>query len=421
MALIRPLLALALLAAASSLARCSCEEPPPPPPPIGDGDPVDPPDAGDVYKNDAGPVVCTDDENEDNDVRGEAVAVTSADALNGTVCGEDDDWYSVLSSPGCTVFAQVENEQGPEGTNGDVDMLMFDPDGQLVGASNTPGAGETLAVEAAKDGAYAVRLRAGSRDIAPYSLTLTSTCAADLTCPEDDRLEDNDSAASPAQLAEGAVHDGIVCGADEDWFFVPVTIGCIADARLSFSDAIADIDLELYRGDGTTRVAASAGSGDTENITRVVTEGGMRYKVFRFGGADANTYRFLVNEICPGTIACPSDDPFEPNDDKDAARQLFSGLDEAIGVICGDDDFYKVSPTAGCNLHATLTFEHDEGDLDLFLQKKSDGSELASSRGTTDVETIDFTPNNGDALVFKVAGFSGATNVYRLHVETICP
>ncbi len=397
---------------------CDCGAPVDgPPPPIGAGTPIGPPDAGDIYEVDAGPKVCDEDAFEDNDARADAAPVTGADPVEGRCCGGDDDWFSVESHPGCDVDARMS-----EGDGGDVDLLLFDPDGQLVGSSGTAAGDEAIHVPTQTDGAYALRLRCGSRDDVAYQLTLTSTCAADLVCPADDPLEDNDSAAQPAGLDEGVTTQGILCGPDEDWFQSPVSLGCIADARLDFSDAQGDIDLELYAGDGVTRIATSNGTGDEERLLKVVTQGGMRYRAFLFNAAadEQNTYRFIVKQICSGELACPSDDPFEPNDARADAVALFAADDEAVGVICNNDDFYSLAPQSGCTVHATLSLVSAEGDLDLELQK-ADGSRIDISQGTGDTESIDFTSPDGARVVLRVLGFNAASNHYRLHVSQDCP
>ena len=339
--------------------------------------------------------------------------------MTGRSCGGDDDWYSVASHLGCDVDAHLVQGDG----TGDIDLLLFDPDGQLIGSSSGPGAEEAVHVPAQKDGAYALRLRSGSRDDVPYTLALTSTCTADLTCPADDAHEQNDNPTQPAHITAGVPTQGVLCGLDEDWYLAPVTLGCIADARVDFTHANGDIDFEMYLGDGVTRVGNSNGTSNQERVTKVVTEGGMALRVFFFSANDTeqNTYRVVVDEICQGQIACPSDDPFEPNDTKDTATRLFATKDEAIGVVCGDDDFYDMFPQQGCTLHATLSFVNANGDLDLELQKGDDGSQLALSNGTTDSEQIDFAVPDNARLVLKVVGFSSSTNSYRLHVEQTCP
>ena len=396
-------------------ARCSCEpEVVPDAGHIGEGPPIEEPDAGDPYQRDAGPVVCEEDEHEDNDARAAAAALASGTTAQGRFCGGDDDWYATTVAAGCNVLAELTFE--PSG--GDLDMLMFDPDGQLVASASGLEDHEALNVAAAAAGTYAVRLRGGDRDDIAYSITLTASCPQDLACPADDAHEDNDDAASAAELFKGVSLDGMLCGTDQDWYSVPVAVGCIADAQLSFTDADGDIDIELRRADGSTVQSSSRGVTDTERITRTVVEGGMSYRVY-FGVSDpANVYRFVVSEIC--AVACPTDDPFEPNDTRTQAPDLQARLDEVVGAVCADDDFFDTVPVANCPLHVGLTFDDTRGDLDLELQDTA-GAVLASSRGTGNTEQLDFTSTNGARVVLRVFGFGGASTTYRLQLATVCP
>src|SRR6184192_3051985 len=113
---------------------------------------------------------------------------------------------------------------------------------------------------AVKDGAYAVRVRAGERDDVPYQMTLTATCATDLVCPADDAHEPNDGPGQLARLTTGVAAEGILCGVNEDWYLVPVTQGCIADNRVDFDTTQGDIDVELRLADGVTTVGFSDGT-----------------------------------------------------------------------------------------------------------------------------------------------------------------
>jgi hypothetical protein len=253
---------------------------------------------------------------------------------------------------------------------------------------------------------------------------MTSTCASDLTCPADDAHEPNDGPTQLASMASNVPLEGVLCGQNEDWYLVPVSLGCIADSKLDFDTTIADLDLEMYRADGVSRVAVSDGVTDEERIKKVVTEGGMMLRVHFFNGDrnSANSYHLVSNEICLGAIGCPSDDPFEPNNDTSSATELFAPLDEAIGAICGNDDFYFATLNNGCTFNATLSFTNAEGDLDLELDDES-GNQLAISQGSTDTEQISFVATSDLQLVYvRVFGFSGASNTYRLHVDqTSCP
>ncbi|OGQ18736.1 MAG: hypothetical protein A2138_03980 [Deltaproteobacteria bacterium RBG_16_71_12] len=398
-----------------ALARCSCEpEPLVDAGHIGEGPPVEEPDAGDPYTRDAGPVVCEEDANEDNDARDDATVVASGSATVGRYCGEDDDWYALDVDQGCNVLVELSFDA----SGGDLDLLLFDPDGQLIGNAGGLEDHEALNVAATATGRYAVRLRGGTRDDVGYIVTMSASCLQSLTCPADDDHEDNDDATTPAALIEGVSIDAIACGTDQDWYQVPVALGCIADARLSFVDAAGDVDIELRRADGTTVQGASRGVTDSERITKVVVEGGMSYRVY-FGVADPeNTYRLVVDEVC--AVACPTDDPWEPNDARSGAPDLKAALDEVVGVVCADDDFFDTVPQTDCPMHVSLSFDDAYGDLDLELQDTA-GAELASSRGTTNTEELDFTSTNGSRVVLRVFGFGGATATYRLRLESSCP
>lgn len=401
--------------AVGALARCSCE-----PAPvvdagrIGEGPPIEDPDAGDPYTRDAGPVECDEDANEDNDARASALVLGSGAATAGRYCGGDDDWYALDVDQACNVLVELSFDS----SGGDLDLLLFDPDGQLIGNAAGLEDHEAVNVAATATGRYAVRLRGGTRDDIGYTVTMTASCPQSLACPADDEHEDNDDAAAPAELLEGVSIDAMVCGTDQDWYQVPVALGCIADARLSFVDADGDVDIELRRADGTTVQGSSRGVTDSERITKVVVEGGMSYRVY-FGVSDPdNVYRLVVDEVC--AVACPTDDPWEPNDSSDQAPDLKAALDEVVGAVCADDDFFDTSPQSGCTLQASLTFDDAHGDLDLELQDTS-GVVVAASRGTTNAEQLDFTAASGARVVVRVFGFGGATATYRLRLSSTCP
>jgi hypothetical protein len=415
---------LALLLILIAVSSCICGEEDPPSPivdagVIGDGDPVDP-DAGPPLTQDAGPVVCEEDAYEDNDARQDAVVLAQQAAVTAMFCGEDDDWFAVQAQAGCAVAVRVVFN--PD--DGDLDVLLYDPSGALVASGQTLGDEENLNIVASSAGAYAARVRGSDRDIIPYALTITATCPEDLSCPDDDALEDNDNASSTSALASGVAADAIACPSDEDFYAVPVDVGCIADLSVNFTDADGDIDVELRRADGTV-AGASRTVTDNERVLKVVTAPGMNVRVVLFGSdTDGNAYRIRADEICEGALACPADDPFEPNDTKEEAIELDDVSDQALGVICGEDeDFFDVFPQSNCTLTADLALDTAEGDLDLQLME-ANGTVITNSTTTSNAEHIDYLAPDGGRVVFRVHSFSnptGAAQGYRLTLATTCP
>ncbi len=330
---------------------------------IGDGDPIVN-DGGPVDTRDAGPVVCDDDTLEDNDTRTDAVVLQSGTAASAVFCGGDDDWFSLNVAVGCSIAVALRFGASPDA--GDLDVLLFAPDGALAGSAQTTGPQENLNVVATRAGAYAARVRGGDRDALDYTITLTNTCSSDLSCPADDIYENNDTAIDATAIDTAVSVDAIACPSDVDVFGVPVTVGCIADSVVTFVDVDGDIDLELLRADGTV-LGSSRGVTDQERIVKVVSEVNMTQRVSLFGNdPSGNSYRIRTREVCDSALSCPSDDPFEPNDDSGAATRLESGGDGALGVLCGvNEDLYA---THGRHLaFAPQEVDHEQGKRSQFV------------------------------------------------------
>ncbi|NEQ71652.1 MAG: peroxiredoxin [Okeania sp. SIO2C9] len=92
-------------------------------------------------------------------------------------------------------------------------------------------------------------------------------------------------------------------------------------------------------------------------------------------------------------------------------QTLLSDID-GLGIAL-DDDFYKIKATKGSlDIFVELTFNHNEGNLDLFLFD-SKRNEIASSDSLDDNEIIDFTVDKAGTYYIQVTSgdgtFSGNT------------
>jgi hypothetical protein len=383
------------------------------------------------------PPPCVDDDLEDNDTTATATAIAPGDTA-ARFCGGDDDWYGLDVADGCAVSALVElvNDVAGEGEGegegeaaslADLDLVVVNLDGgALVGAGTGVGPREALNVRVPAAGRYGVRVRGGANDDTAYRLTVGVSCGTDIVCPADDVAEDNDSADSASSsLVRGVPIDGAACGNDADFYRLPVQAGCMADVQATFAHARGDIDLQMVSiADPQTVLASSASTNNVERIVRVVDPGAVVARAFLFGGADVNAgnaYRITVDEICLGDLTCPGDDPFENNDTRQSAATLGTN-DEILGAACGvDDDFFSVTPQAGCTTTFTASFRNVDGDIDLQLQNAS-GAVIGSSLSVTDTETIAHVAQNATKVVVRVfGGVSGAQNRYRLNTRTVCP
>ena len=124
-----------------------------------------------------------------------------------------------------------------------------------------------------------------------------------------------------------------------------------------------------------------------------------------------------VTAACSAIGVCV-DDAREENDDRTMATVYSSPITN--GVICsGDSDWYRIDATTGTRVDVTLDgFSHAVGDLDLQLVSSA-GAIVASSAGTTNVETAGLCMASSGALYARVFGYGGASSPsYALNVAT---
>ena len=125
-----------------------------------------------------------------------------------------------------------------------------------------------------------------------------------------------------------------------------------------------------------------------------------------------------ASAACSSTGVC-TDDAREENDDRTTATVYSTAITN--GVICpGDSDWYRINATTGTRVDVTLDgFRHSAGDLDLQLVS-STGAIVASSAGTTDVETAGLCVAAAGALYARVFGYAtAAAPSYGLRVATM--
>jgi len=104
--------------------------------------------------------------------------------------------------------------------------------------------------------------------VAGYTANTSGQCLlSGLACPADDAYEQNDTPATAAGITAGTRIDAIVCGADQDWYQVPVAVGCTAVARLYFSFAQGNLGVALIDPSG----AVITDSGQDNEVVSVTT------------------------------------------------------------------------------------------------------------------------------------------------------
>lgn len=381
------------------------------PPPRPDAGPDD--DAGP-----GGPALCPPDDGfEDNDDRASAAPLVNGQEVEAIFCGGEDDWFALDVGAGCQLEARLRLDP----RLGDLDLSLYAPDGTLVGASSTTGDRELVSVTTQQAGVYGARVRGGQGTKAQYRVRMTATCASELSCPADDFFEENDTQETARALSEGTPAVGIACPDDDDWFSFPTPPGCVAVAELDFvHSSEGDLDLRFVRPDGTNGAYSLTVTDDERAVESGTSEGPLAVRVYGVAG-DTNTYRLVLDRVCETDLACPADDPFEPNDARADAARLHPPADVPATACGADEDWYRISVSAGCTLDVVATFSHDDGDLDLQLRNASD-TILASSQSSDDDEELSYEATSATTTYLRVFVYQGnGTPRYRLAVTESCP
>ena len=355
---------------------------------------------------------CPEDTQEPNDTPTAARSITSGTPLRALrMCGGNDDWFKLTLGVGDVLDAGITLS-----TASAVELAAYGPDGTTRLATASGGATATdkrLSIRATSAGVHYLRISAAAGQSATYELSATSRPAA--AC-DDDTLEPNDTAQAAKVLGLGTRTGLKLCAGNDDWFKIALRAGDGLDISTTFVHAMGDLDLEVYRPDGTTLLGKSDGVMDGESLSfRVVPETGD-YFIHVYGYMRAQNSYTLT--LAGGTCR---NDSLEPNDTLASAKVLATGVTRSLALCAGDEDWFKVSATAGQRLAVTARFLHRQGDLDLRIFRP-DGSNLASSDSLDDDEQIivPSLPVSG-AYLLRIFSSTRAQNAYDLDVSVTAP
>jgi hypothetical protein len=238
-----------------------------------------------------------------------------------------------------------------------------------------------------------------------------------------DLLEDdprgNNTLATPA-LLDPAVSDFIdlkVCPGDVDWYRLDVSPGTYLTVDARFEQVDGDIDMQLFLADGRTLVDESRSVTDNERVEiEVGTQLTLLLKVFLAIPTVRDVPYRLVVARDPGNVCM--DDSNEPDDGQIDAKQLLSDMPYEGRLCTGDPDWFVLrNVVPGTQIHTTLDFVDNLGDLELELYRAGQISPLLVSNSNDDDEQLTYDASFGGDFYLRVVGKETDTNVYTLRVE----
>ncbi|MEO5367387.1 MAG: clostripain-related cysteine peptidase, partial [Magnetococcus sp. WYHC-3] len=294
---------------------------------------------------------------------------------------------------------------------GDLDMTLYDAQGQQVGGSYGVGNSETVSLNSLSAGTYYLQVYGWNNAVNPdYTLSITQSVASD------DTWEDNDTAATASDLDVLSGQDGWanLAALDDDWyrFTLDHTAGDQDAVQIAFDQRLGDLDLALYN-TSEQLLGSSTGVGNVERIElEGLTAGDYLLRVSGYAGAVNPVYHLGYNVVASsgGSILA---DAYESNDTRATATVLRdNGSITGLTIDSADDEDWFTFTTAGRGTSGhefTLHFEHDAGDVDVALYAAS-GEMLRQSVGVGDGETIRLEGLNAGTYSVRVYGFNDATN-----------
>ncbi len=299
-------------------------------------------------------------------------------------------------------------------------------------------------------------------DCASGQICLGNQCGS-LSCR--DSFEPNDTAETAVPINASMQYDGIyICG-DDDFYSFSIPQGQAFIFSLTFIDEEGDIDVSIQR-DGE-RVGSGVTTTDNEAVAFPSATAGGNYvtHVKRFSssmdGPSEQVYGMFIDTnppegICNNTEDCPMGQECDGssglcrdegfcNGNRDCAQEdgsqrcdvgtntyipyqsseAPSTLESPTSIdvtgyrgshdTCGGPDFYGFDLPVGKTLRVEVSFTHANGDIDVKLTDSA-AMQVASSAGTEDVETFEYTSETGGFHVLEVYGFQGVYNEYQLQL-----
>lgn len=346
---------------------------------------------------------CVDDAAEDNDTFATGAAIVSGVPFDGSVCGDDRDWFLFPVSAGDTVSIEALFIDA----DGNIDLFVNRPDGSSRGGISTDTDDETFTFLATQTGNYGVELflpSASSVDGLENTYQLTVTVSGP-QCVED-QFEENDIFAEATPISIGQTITAVSCPEDDfstvsdsDWYTFPVMDGERITLDLQYDAPGDQLFAQLVDpngGFGARPVADETGN----YAVRIDSDNGT-----------AIDYTLTVTTECV-------DDGFEENDTQQTANRRISGS-SPNGTVCpGDQDFFSIRAKAGETINYELFFDHADGDLNFDVFDPL-GVLIDSASSTTDNEsTTGVATMDGDYAV-SIYSADGDINDYLLTLTLI--
>jgi hypothetical protein len=305
-------------------------------------------------------------------------------------------------------------------TAGDLDLELYNNAGQLLKSSTGIANIHTVDLKDLAAGTYALKvLGYGGATNSAYSLSIKAPFIAEVG----DWSESNNTSATAKDL--GTIIDSyskenlsIHQTTDVDWFKFTLGANGSIDDRIgiNFDHAKGDLDIELYKADGTTLLDSSSGVTGTEEISlNTLAAGTYLLKVYGYNSAINPDYSLFIE--APENVSGDWAEQGTANNSVTNARDLrnVEGLQtwQTLSIHnTSDVDWFKFTTigTGDANDVVQIAFDQSLGDLELYLYNAAGTTVLDKSETIDSIEEVSLKGLVAGTYLIQVKGYNGAIN-----------
>ncbi len=369
-----------------------------------------------------------EDNYEENDTQAEAFDLTGFERrllskLDGLGIQRDDDWYRIRANADTAELRVIATFNH---SAGDIDLSLYDSNGELVDFSITTNNNEEIRFQNPNADDYFVRVHFGNGGN-EYDLIWAALepSAVSQTEVPDDAYEENDTREQPypiladqPRLSRDQVdQDGNLTGLavlkDADWYEIIIPEDNTGlRVECTFDDSLGDIDFEVYDPLGFPLFVRDSTTDNELLDVRTPIPAGT-YTIRVYGPALGNQYDLYWRAYL--------EDAYEENDNVNEAYDINTLLgsplsDNAVPTL-GDEDWFKFN-VDGVQQYVKVTLDYQDLDGAInFHILDSNRNIIATADSTEDQDVAFLQVANGTHYIQVYGDY--AYNPYDLTVEVV--
>ena len=353
---------------------------------------------------------CVRDTYESNDHFQEPTDISTGEYEQLSLCESDEDWFKIRVPALHTVKVTINFLNSA----GDLDLQLYKSDGQTVADNSISLSNdyETVMYDVVVEADYMIRVFTRGQDKNYYSMKIETFSTA--AC-EDDVMEDNDSREDAKDIQVGTTENLKICYGDMDWFKFDLTAKKNVTLSVLGTDDNDKLTIKLYK--ESILIVEYDGFNNNPHITVDLEAGSYFVYIYKDEETGFSEVSYSMELTLADIASCS--DPNEPNDSYQSATVINSGTHENLALCENDEDWYKIHVGEGKIISASLLFEHNKGNLEMFLYHNDFFSSVSSSMSSDDNESLSFNTRDEDDYYIKVYSRNtpASDHAYKLEIS----